>query len=71
MLVADNYHLEAGGLGDCSTLFVFIVVCVVRGARPSWNKAAGGDTVARVVFEQLRRRHVLGISQECADVLIR
>ena len=41
------------------------------GVPPSWNKTAGGDTVARVGFELLHRSYKLRISQKRAEWFIR
>ena len=45
MLVADDFHLEAGGPDYKFALTSFFVSCAVAGVRLSWPKAAGGDTV--------------------------
>ena len=45
MLVADDYHLEAGGTGYQRALVVFLVVCAACGVPLSWNKTAAGDSV--------------------------
>ena len=60
MLVADNYHLEAGGLGDwLNVVRLHCGVCRLR--RTTLEEQRGRcDTVARVVFEQLHRRHHAG-----------
>ena len=67
MLVADDYHLEAGGQSYRSALMVFFVLCAVSGVPLSWHKTAGGDEVTWVGFELLHRSHSLGISQRRAQ----
>ena len=67
MLVADDYHLEAGGPCYRSALMVFFVLCAVSGVPLSWHKTAGGDEVTWVGFELLHRSHSLGISQRRAQ----
>ena len=71
MLVADDFHLEASGSGYRPALFAFFVLCATCNVPLSWNKTAGGDTVAWVGFELLHRSHQLGISQRRAEWFIR
>ena len=71
MLVADDFHLESGGSGYRPALFAFFVLCGTCNVPLSWNKTAGGDTVAQVGFELIHRRHQLGISQRRAEWFIR
>ena len=66
MLVADDYHLEAGGKEFNFALIAFFVVCSIVGVPLSWNKT-GGETVTWVGFELLHRTRQLGISQRRAD----
>ena len=66
LLVADDYHLEAGGAEYRSALLVFFVLCAVVGVPLSWSKTAGGDVVSWVGFELLHRSHQLGISEKRA-----
>ena len=67
MLVADDYHLEAGGKEYRFALIAFFVVCSIVGVPLSWNKTSGGETVTWVGFELLHRTRQLGISQRRAD----
>ena len=71
MLDADDFHLEAGGLSYRPALIVFFALCAVCGVPLSWNKTAGGDTVAWVGFELLHRSYKLGISRKRAEWFIR
>ena len=71
MLVADDFHLEAGGPSYRPALIVFFALCAVCGVPLSWNKTAGGDTVAWVGFELLHRSYKLGISRRRAEWFIR
>ena len=63
MVVADDFHLEAGGAHHRQALMVFFVLCSMVGVPLSWHKTAGGDTVVWVGFELLHRTRHLGISQ--------
>ena len=67
MLVADDYHLEAGGKEYRFALIAFFVVCSIVGVPLSWNKTSGGETVTWVGFELLHRTRQFGISQRRAD----
>ena len=67
MLVADDFHLEAGGPSYRPALIVFFALCAACGVPLSWNKTAGGDTVAWVGFELLHRSYKLGISRKRAE----
>ena len=51
MVVADDYHLEAGGEHYRFALFAFFLLCCTCGVPLSWNKTAGGETVVWVGFE--------------------
>ena len=53
MLVADDFHLEAGGQDYRFALISFFVLLAVAGVPLSWPKTAGGDTVIWVVFEMI------------------
>ena len=55
MLVADDYHLEAGGEEYRFDLMTFFIVCSIVGVPLSWNKTSGGETVTWVGFELLHR----------------
>ena len=66
MLVADDYHLEAGGAEYRSALLVFFVLFAVVGVPLSWSTTAGGDVVSWVGFELLHKSHQLGISEKRA-----
>ena len=48
MVVADDYHLEAGGEHYRIALFAFFLLCNTCGVPLSWNKTAGGETVVWV-----------------------
>ena len=63
MVVADDYHLEAGGEHYRFALFAFFLLCCTCGVPLSWNKTAGGETVIWVGFELLHSTYHLGISQ--------
>ena len=67
MVVADDYHLEAGGEHYRFALFAFFLLCCTCGVPLSWNKTAGGETVIWVGFELLHSTHHLGISQRRAE----
>ena len=67
MLVADDFHLEAGGRDYRFSLFAFFILCGVSGVPLSWAKTAGGDTVTSVGFELLHHSRQLGISQRRAE----
>ena len=71
MLVADDFHLEAGGAHYRLALMVFFVLCSTVGVPLSWHKTAGGDTVVWVGFELLHRTRHLGISQRRAEWFVR
>ena len=71
MLVADDFHLEAGGAEYRSELIVFFVLCAVSGVPLSWNKTAGGDVVAWVGFELLHRSHKVGLTLRRAEWFVR
>ena len=66
MVVADDYHLEAGGESYRFALLSFFVLCSVTGVPLSWHKTSGGDTIVWVDFELLHRTHHLGISERRA-----
>ena len=67
MLVADDYHLEAGGEQYRFALIAFFIVCAVAGVPLSWNKTSGGESVTWVGFELVHKTRQLGISQRRAD----
>ena len=71
MVVADDFHLEAGGAHYRLALMVFFVLCSTVGVPLSWHKTAGGDTVVLVGFELLHRTRHLGISQRRAEWFVR
>ena len=71
MLVADDYHLEAGGEEYRFALMTFFIICSIVGVPLSWNKTSGGETVTWVGFELLHHTRQLGISQRRADWLRR
>ena len=48
MLVADDYHLDAGGANYRTALFHFFTLCAVANVPLSWSKTAGGDVVSWV-----------------------
>ena len=54
LLVADDFHLEAGGAGYREALMTFFVLCYTAGVPLSWGKTSGGDTIAWVGFEILQ-----------------
>ena len=51
LLVADDFRLEAGGVGYREAFIVFFVLSQASWVPLSWHKTAGGDTVAWVGFE--------------------
>ena len=67
MLVADDFHLEAGGEQYRFALIAFFIVCAVAGVPLSWNKTSGGESVTWVGFELLHETRQLGMSQRRAD----
>ena len=69
MLVADDYHLDAGGANCRTALFHFFTLCATANVPLSWSKTAGSDVVSWVGFELLHRKRVLGITQRRADWL--
>ena len=71
MLVADDFHLEAGGAEYRPALVVFFVLCAVAGVPLSWNKTAGGDVVSWVGFELLHRCHKIGLTERRAAWFVR
>ena len=71
MLVADDYHIEAGGPEYRSALIVFFVLCAVSGVPLAWHKTAGGDVVTWVGFELLHRSHKIGLSSRRAEWFVR
>ena len=66
MVVADDYHLEAGGEHYRFALFAFFLCCTC-GVPLSWNKMEGGETVVSVEFGLLHSTYHLGISQRRAE----
>ena len=66
MLVADDYHLDAGGEQYRFALISFFIVCALAGVTLSWNKTSDGETVTGR-FELLHKTRHLGISQKRAD----
>ena len=66
VLVADDFHLEAGGPECRPALLAFFVVCVIAGVPLCWPKTAGGDVVSWVGFELLHSSYQLGISERRA-----
>ena len=71
LLVADDFHLDAGGGGYREALLSFFILCALSGVPLSWSKTAGGDTVALVGFEILHRSCSLGISARRAEWFVR
>ena len=71
LLVADDYHLDAGGKAYRAALMAFFILCAVAGVPLSWHKTAGGDTVSWIGFELLPRSHRLGISERRAAWFVR
>ena len=67
MVVADDYHLKAGGMHYRLARTMFLILCSVVGAPLSWHKTSGGDTVVWVGFEHLHRTRLLGISLRRAE----
>ena len=67
MLVADDYHLDAGRGGrrggnlSKRTSLSFFILCETCEVPLAWNKTAGGETVTWVGFELLHRSRQLGI----------
>ena len=67
LLVADVYHLDAGGPEYRAAIICFFVLCSVLGVPLSWRKTAGGDTVSWVGFELLHRSYKIGLSERRAQ----
>ena len=67
LLVADDFHLEAGGPAYREALMVFFVLCSVAGIPLEWPKTAGGNTVSWVGFELLHRSYKVGLSERRAQ----
>ena len=67
LLVADDYHLEAGGTEYRASIISFFVLCAVIGVPLAWKKTAGGDTVSWVGFELLHRSYKIGLSEKRAQ----
>ena len=65
MVVADDYHPEAGGT-HCRLAPMFLILCSTVGAPLFWHKTSGGGTVVSVRFELLQTRH-LGMAQRRAE----
>ena len=68
MVVADDYHLEAGGEHHRFALFASFLLRCTCGVPLSWDKTAGGETVVWVGFELLHITLHLGISQRRAEL---
>ena len=66
-MVADDYHLEAGGQSYRFALLCFFVLCLVVGVPLSRHKTSSGDSVVWVGFELLHQTRHLGISQRRAE----
>ena len=71
LLVADDFHLEAGGVGYREALMTFFPLCHAAGVPLSWPKTAGGDSVAWVGFEILHRTYCLGVSERRAEWFVK
>ena len=71
LLVADDFHLDAGGGGHREALLSFFILCALSGVPLSWSKTAGGDTVAWVGFEILHRSYSLGILARRVEWFVR
>ena len=67
LLVADDFHLKAGGPEYRTALLVFFVACVVAGVL----FVGGGDVVTWVGFELLHSSYQLGTSQRRADWFVK
>ena len=65
--MADDYHVEAGGVGYREAVMTFFVLCQVSGVPLSWQKTAGADTIARAGFETLHHNYSLGITERRAE----
>ena len=71
LLVADDFHLDASGKDYRTALICFFVLCASCRVPLSWNKTAGGDTIAWIGFELLHASSELGISQRRADWFVK
>ena len=69
LLVGDDFHLDASGREYRTALLCFFVLCDICRIPLTWNKTAGGDTVAWV--ELLHASSELGISQRRAEGFIK
>ena len=68
MLVANDFHLEAGGQEyRFAVTLPFFILCAVAGVFLSWSKTAGLGAVTWVGFEMLHSARQLGISHRRAD----
>ena len=66
LLVADDFHLEAGGSEYRAGLITFFILCSLIGIPLSWNKTAGGDVISWVGLELSHSTHQLGITEKRA-----
>ena len=71
LLVADDFHLKAGGAGYREALMTFFVLCYTAVVPLSWGKTSGGDTIAWVGFEILHRSYSLGITARRAEWFVK
>ena len=71
MLLADDFHLEAGGTNFPPALLVFFLLCEVVSCHLSWDKTTGGTTTHWVGFELLLREHALGLTERRAHWVVK
>ena len=71
LLVADDFHLDAGGGSYREALLSFFILCALSGVPLPWSKTAGEDKVAWLGFEILHRSYSLGISARQAEWFVR
>ena len=67
VVVADDYHLEAGGEHCRSALFAFFLFCCTCGVPLSWNKTASGETVVWIGISQRQAQWFTKWTREVAD----
>ena len=70
LLVADDFHLEAGGPEYRPALVAFFILCSLVGVPLAWNKTAGGDVISWVGLELRHATHQLGITEKRASWFI-
>ena len=70
LLVADDFHLEAGGPEYRPAIVAFFILCSLVGVPLAWNKTTGGDVISWVGLELRHATHQLGITKKRASWFI-